>query len=303
MRLVTLGTGGTVPTLRRNLPAMALQREGEILLFDCGEATQIQLIKAKLSPGRLEKVFISHLHGDHLTGLPGLLMTLAHLWRCRPLYIYGPPGIKEYVVLSQGCLGYRLKYELVVEEVEEGGIYEGVGYRIDCRPVDHNLFALAFSLVEPERPGKFDLEKAIGLGIPAGPLFGRLQSGQEVWLPDGRLIRPQNVLGKPRKGRKVVYAVDTRPCGAVVELATGADVLVHDGMFTEELEEQAALRGHSTAAQAAKVAGEAKVERLILTHISPRYEDDDTLFQEAQHIFSRVTVARDLMEFEIPVHK
>lgn len=298
-----MGTGGAVPTLRRNLPAMALQREGEILLFDCGEATQIQLIKAKLSLSRLEKIFVTHLHGDHLTGLPGLLMTLTHLWRRRPIYVYGPPGIKEYVSLSQSCLGYRLEYEVVVRELEGGEVAEGAEYRVECRSVEHNIFTLAYALMERERPGRFDLKKAQSLGIPEGPLFSQLQSGKEVRLPDGRVIQPRDVLGIPRRGRKVVYAVDTHPCKAVMELATEADVLVHDGMFTEDLREEAAARGHSTAAQAAQVAKEARVDRLVLTHISPRYEDEGALLQEAQRVFPRVVVARDLMEINIPVHK
>ncbi len=304
MKIVTLGTGGAIPTPSRNLPATALQREAEIFLFDCGEGTQLQFLKAGLSPGKLKAVFISHLHGDHIVGLPGLLMTLAHLSRKTPLFLFGPPRVSDFIQLTCRCLQFTPEYELIVKESSGGQVYIDPNYRVEAVPVDHTVFTLAYLFEEKERPGKFLLERVQQLGVPEGPLYGKLQSGEDVTLSDGRIVRAEEVLGKPRKGRKVVYAVDTRPCQQVAEISTGADLLVHDGMFSDQLREEARLKGHSTVVQAAEIAQKAKVERLLLTHISPRYRNQDALLQEeAMSIFPSSTVAKDLMTFEIPVHK
>jgi len=304
VKIVTLGTGGAIPTPARSLPATALQREAEIFLFDCGEGTQLQFLKADLSPGKLRAVFISHLHGDHILGLPGLLMTLAHLSRKAPLSLFGPPGVSDYIRLTCRCLQFSPGYELIVKESSGGRVYSGPDYWIDAVPLDHTVFTLAYVFEEKERPGRFLLERARQLGVPEGPLYGRLQTGTDVTLSNGRVIRATEVLGKPRRGRKVVYAVDTRPCQQVKEISTGADLLIHDGMFSDQLREEARLKGHSTAVEAAEVAQNAKVERLLLTHISPRYRNQDALLQkEAMTIFPHTTVAKDLMQFKIQVHK
>ncbi|MCK4591635.1 MAG: ribonuclease Z [Candidatus Latescibacteria bacterium] len=304
MKIVTLGTGGTIPTPVRNLPATALQRGAEIFLFDCGEGTQLQFLKAGLSPGKLKAVFISHLHGDHILGLPGLLMTLNHLSRKHPLSLFGPPGISDYIQQIHKCLQFAPGYELTVKESKGGRIHSGSDYWVDAVPVDHTVLTLAYLFEENERPGRFLLERARQLGVPEGSLYSELQAGKDITLSDGRAVRATEVLGNPRRGRKVVYAVDTCPCQQVVNISTGADLLIHDGMFSDQLREEARLKGHSTVVQAAEIAQKAKVEELLLTHISPRYRDQDALLQkEAMAIFPRSTVAKDLMKFEIPIHK
>jgi ribonuclease Z len=303
MKVVTLGTGGAIPTAQRSLPATALIREGEMLLFDCGEGTQLQMRRAHTGFGRLTKIFISHLHGDHLAGLPGLLMTMALLSRDKPLKIFGPPGLKKFVRVARETFRFHNEYELTVHEIEGGRVTADPGYWVEARPMDHSIFALGYSLVEEDRPGEFNLKRALELGVPEGPLFGQLQSGNSITLEDGRLIRPQEVLGSARRGRKFVHALDTRPCEAVVAMANGADLVVHDGMFAQDLVEDAQQMGHSTARQAAQVAKEAGIRQLILSHISQRYRDDKVLLQEARSVFPRTEVARDLMSIEIPLHR
>ncbi len=303
LRLVTLGTGGMIPSLERCLPSTALKRDKEVILFDCGEGTQVQAMRAGIGFGGMEKIFISHLHGDHITGLPGFLMTLSQTNRQCPLYIFGPSGIKGFWRALGRTLGFKTGYEVIIQEIDGDFQTEGNGYQIKATPVDHTIFCLAYALTEDERPGRFDKFRAEKLGVPPGPLFGRLQRGEEITLPNGLVVKPSAVLGPPRRGRKVVYAVDTRPCDGVVSLAKGADVLIHEGVFGEELRTEANLRGHSTVGQAAEVARRAEVGRLILTHISPRYKDVKGLLAEAMAVFPPTTIARDLMEWEIPVHK
>ncbi len=303
LRLITLGTGGMIPSLSRGLPSTALKRGGEIILFDCGEGTQVQVMKAGIGFGGIKRIFISHLHGDHITGLPGFLMTLSQTNRQDPLYIFGPPGLKGFWSALGRTLGFKTGYEVVIQEIEGDFQMEGDGYSIKATPVDHTIFCLAYALIEDERPGKFDKSKALSLGVPEGPFFGRLQRGEEITIPNGLVVEPSDVLGPNRRGRRIVYAVDTRPCEGVVGLAQGADVLVHEGVFGEELREEANLRGHSTVVQAAEVAQRARVGRLILTHISPRYKDVKELLAQARAVFPRTTIAWDLMEWEVPVHK
>jgi ribonuclease Z len=303
MRVVTLGTGGAIPTVRRSLPATVLIRKGEMLLFDCGEGTQLQMRRAHVGYGRLTKIFISHLHGDHLAGLPGLLMTMSLLSRDRPLTIFGPPGLRKFVRVTQDTFRFRHEYGLTVKESEGGLVDQGVDYRVTASPMDHSIFTLGYALAEGDRPGEFNLKRARELGVPEGPQFGHLQRGQEVTLEDGRVIKPDEVLGPPRPGRKFVHALDTRPCQAVVDLAQGADLLVHDGMFTQELEEDARQMGHSTAAGAARVAKEAGVHQLLLSHISQRYRSVKLLLEEAREVFDNTRVARDLMSLDIPMHR
>ena len=304
MKVILLGTGGTIPTLRRSLPSVALQREGHIFLFDCGEGTQVQIIRASLSPGKLFAIFLSHLHGDHVTGLPGLLMTIMHQSREKPLLIFGPPGTAEYVNLIRKCLEFNPQYSLDIREVSEGRFFSGPGFWMEATAVDHNKpHTLAFSLVEEPRPGRFYPEKAKGLGVPEGPLFGQLQRGGTLTLKDGRVITPSMVMDPPRTGRKFVYITDTRPCPQAIRIAQGADFLIHEGMFASDMEEEARIKGHSTASQAAGIASEAGVKRLVITHISSRYRRIHDLLKEARSIFPQTLIGRDLMEFEIPVHK
>jgi ribonuclease Z len=303
MKIVLLGTGGTIPTPRRSLPSVALQREGDLLLFDCGEGTQIQLIRAALSPGKLVAIFLTHLHGDHVTGLPGLLMTMMHYSREKSLSVLGPPGTKEYLAMIRKCLGFNPHYAIEVRELCEGQVYAGDGFSVNAVTVDHKPLTFGFSLEEEFRAGRFFPEKAEERGVPEGPFFGRLQRGETVVLPNGTVVTPAMVMGPPRKGRKVVYVTDTRPCSRVVDFAREADLLIHEGMFASDMEEEAGIKGHSTVEQAAKTARDAQVAKFVITHLSSRYRQINQLLEEARKVFPQAIIGRDLMEFTIPLHK
>lgn len=301
LKIVILGSGGTVPTLSRSLPALAIQCDGDLFLFDCGEGTQLQFVRAKMSMARIEGVFISHLHGDHVMGLPGLLMTMGQMPRERPLAVYGPPGIGDFVEGTRRFLGFRYQFPVEVRETAGGVLWTDNRLHIEAAQAEHSCFTLAFGLIEHERPGRFNVEAAQRLGIPPGPLYGRLQRGETVTLADGRAVLPSDVLGPPRRGRRVVYATDTRPCDRIVRLAQDADVLIHDGMFDDALKDQARLKWHSTALEAAQVARRANVGRLLLTHISTRYLTSKTLAEQARRVFPCTRVSKDLMTLEVPM--
>ncbi|MCK4405510.1 MAG: ribonuclease Z [Hadesarchaea archaeon] len=303
MKLIFLGTGGSIPTPERGLPAIALKHERELLLFDCAEGTQRQMARAGVSPMRLDAIFITHLHGDHFLGLAGLVQTLSLMDRERKLEIFCQKGegkrIESYLQIPY----YTLTFELRVHELEPGEELRRRGYRILTIEADHNVPSLAYALVEDERPGKLYPDKAIALGVKAGPDFSRLKAGESVKLRDGSIVKPEQVMGPPRPGRKVVYTGDTRPSKRIVELARNADVLIHDCTLADELAEKAAESTHSTPSEAAEVAKQADVKQLTLIHISPRYEDDAVLLEQAQKIFPNTVVARDLMELEVPLRK
>ncbi|OGL40169.1 MAG: ribonuclease Z [Candidatus Schekmanbacteria bacterium RIFCSPHIGHO2_02_FULL_38_11] len=306
MKVIFLGTSGAIPTLSRNLPSVAIQRDGEILLFDCGEYTQIQLIKANLRIGRIENIFISHLHGDHVTGLPGILMLLNHAARERPINIYGPPGIKQYIFTTKKILNFFAGYEINVKEISEKTILaevKGEDYSVKFFLLEHTTFTLGFVFEENDKPGILDVEKTRALGVPEGPLLKRLKNGEDIKLEDGKIVYSKDVVGESIKGRKIVYAVDTRPAKSVAEISAGADLLIHDGMFAEELADEANLRGHSTVMQASEIGKNAEVKKLALTHISPRYADPRLLIEEAKSVFQNSYIAYDLMEIEIPYKK
>lgn len=294
-RAVILGSGASLPTLQRQSAAVAVQYEGDVYLFDCGEGTQLQWRRAALRFGRLRGVFISHLHGDHLNGLVGLLQTLSLGDRQDRLQLSGPPGIKAYWNAIQRYQGVRLGYPLEIVESEGGELLCGTGHHIEGTLLDHGIRTLGFRLQEDERPGRFDPEEAQRLGVEPGPAFGRLQRGERVDGASGP-VEPHQVMGPPRPGRSFVYTPDTRPCDGAVELARGASVFLCDSTFGTELEREAAARGHSTAAQAARMASEAGAECLVLTHISARYHDARPLLAEAREAFPHTEVARDLME-------
>ena len=303
LSIIFLGTGCSLPTVKRNVSSIAIKRNSEVLLFDCGEGTQRQFQKSKLSYMQISKVFISHFHGDHFLGFPGLVQTMQLNDRDRPLHIYGPKGMIKLVdqLLSLGY--FKPSYEVIATEVDGGDVLDFDEYTINVLRVDHGIPALGFSLVEKMRPGKFDKPHALELGIPEGPLFSRLQKGQTVTLEDGRTITPDMVLGPPRKGRKVVYSGDTRPCEKMVEFSKDADVLVHEGTFDSELAELSGEYGHTTAKQAAEIAKKAVVKKLFLTHISPRYLDYKKLQDEARAVFKNSFVPKDFEEIEVKLKK
>jgi ribonuclease Z len=299
MKLIFLGTTGSIPTPQRGLPAIALKRDRELLLFDCAEGAQRQMALAGLSPMKVKAIFITHLHGDHFLGLAGLVQTLSLMDRKERLDVYCPEGMKGRIESYLGIPFFTLTFEVKVHELKSGDELKCEGYCIKTSEVDHPVPALAYALIEDERPGEFYPEKAIELGVKPGPDFSRLKAGQSVKLRDGRVVKPEQVVGPSRPGRKVVYAGDTRPCESVVELARGADVLIHDCTLADELAERAAETGHSTPAEAAEIAKQANVKQLVLIHVSPRYEDDSILLKQAKQIFQNVVVAKDLMEIEV----
>jgi len=303
LSIIFLGTGGSWPSVKRNVSAVAVKRAGEVILFDCGEGTQRQIQKSKLSYMQISKIFITHFHGDHFLGLPGLIQTMQLNDREEPLNIYGPKGLAKLLnqLLSLGY--FKPKYRIYSHELEEGEIVEFDEYLIKTLKVKHGIPALAYSLDEKTRPGKFDKPKALKLGIPEGPLFSKLQRGQTITLKNGKKIDPKLVLGLPRKGRKVVISGDTEPVKGMVNFAKDADVLVHEATFGSDLEDISNEYGHTTAVQAAEIAKKANVERLFLVHISPRYLDGKVLEDEARNVHKKTIVPKDFQEVEIKLKK
>jgi len=302
LHVTFLGTAGSVPTPKRSLPAIAIQRKGELLLLDCGEGTQRQMIQAKIGFHRKTKVFITHMHGDHVLGLPGLIQTMSLLDRERKLEVYGPLGVEAFVEAVKQTVQFTLTFPTEVFEIEKTGkVCEEKEYEVHAIWADHVIPSLAYAFIEKPRAGKFYPEKAKILGVPEGPLWSRLQNGYAVELPNGRTVKPEDVVGPQRLGRKIVYTGDARPSESLVEFALNADLLIHDATFDDDLEERAREDGHSTPSQAAKVAKEAKVKWLVLTHISARYEDSGILLEQAKKVFPFVHVAEDFMKIDVPL--
>jgi ribonuclease Z len=307
LKIIPLGTSSGKPTLHRNVSATAVVAEGEWWLFDCGEGTQTQIARAGLSIHRLAGVFITHLHGDHFNGLAGLLSTMALDKRDRELVVAGPPGIREYLDVLRRLKILWTNYPLVLceygrqdfAEAAQIQVYDSDRFTIVTRPLHHRIFALGYRVQEKDRLGRFDLARAKELGIPSGPLYGKLQRGESVLLPDGRLIESCEVVGAPRPGNAVAYVLDTRPCENAVLLARDVDWLIHEATFTADLQDEAEHYGHSTAQQAARTALDASAQRLLITHFSSRYPDASLLLDEAREIFPATTMARDLMEIEV----
>jgi ribonuclease Z len=302
MRVLFLGTAGSVPTLERSLPAVLVQRGNEQFMFDCGEGVQRQMLRAKTGFHKKMKIFISHMHGDHVLGLPGLLQTMALMDRQRKLEVYGPEGIANFLQCVKETLQFGLTFPVEIREIYSAGIVcEEEEYTVSAVKSNHVVPSLAYALVEKPRPGKFYPEKARALGVPEGELWSRLQRGCEVKLSDGRTVRAEDVLGLPRKGRKIVYTGDTRPFEGFTSFATGADLVIHDATLDDALAEKAVMDGHSTPSEAALQALCAKAERLVLTHISARYPNAKLLLDQARKIFGNVVVAEDFLELELPL--
>jgi len=302
LKVVFLGTAGSVPTPKRSLPAILIQRKGEQIMFDCGEGVQRQMIKAKTGFHRKMKVFITHMHGDHILGLPGLLQTMALLDREKKLDVYGPPGIKRFLENIRETVQFVLTFPVEIHEIYKAGIVcEEQEYTVQAVWANHVIPSLAYALIEKPRPGKFYPEKAKALGIPESTLWSKLQQGHKVKLKNGRVAKPKDVMGPPRQGRKIVYTGDTRPFKGFAKFAADADLLIHDATLDDALAERAEEDGHSTPNQAAKLAKKAKVKQLILTHISARYDDTSILLEQAQKIFKNTQIAEDFMKIEIPL--
>ncbi|MEM1514915.1 MAG: ribonuclease Z [Thermoproteota archaeon] len=301
LRIIFLGTAGSLPTNDRSLPSIVIQRGGEILMFDCGEGTQRQMMRTGVGFNRKMTVFITHMHGDHVLGLPGMMQTMSLLGRDKPLKIYGPLGIRAFIEAATSTVSFWLSFPIEVNEVnEEGMVYDGGSYEVRVVRADHSIPSLAYAFIEKPKPGKFYPERAIALGVPKGPLWSRLQRGADVVLQNGRIIRPFDVLGPPRPGRKVVYSGDTRPSEKIAELASEADVLIHEATLGDELTDRAKEEGHSTPSGAAKIALKANVKLLVLTHISARYIEAESLLGEAKKIFPNIIIPKDLERIEVP---
>lgn len=302
LHVVFLGTAGSVPTPKRSLPAVLIQRKGEQIMFDCGEGVQRQMIKAKAGFHKKMKIFVTHMHGDHVLGLPGLLQTMALLDREKKLDIYGPSGIKRFLENIRETVQFVLTFPVEIHEIYEAGVVcEENEYVIQAVRANHVIPSLAYAFIEKPRPGRFFPEKAKALGVPEGPLWSKLQHGHKVRLPNGKVVNPEEVTGLPRPGRKIVYTGDTRPFKGFAKFATNADLLIHDATLDDDLAERAEEDGHSTPSQAAKNAKKAKVKQLILTHVSARYEDTSKLLAEARKFFKNTLVAEDFMKIEIPL--
>lgn len=300
MKITFLGTSGTMPTVDRGPSAVAIIRKGELILFDCGEGTQQRMVKARLGFGRRMKIFVSHLHGDHILGLPGLLETMNLLNREHPLSIYGPKGILNFLNAIFHILGAP-DFPLDVFEIAGSGvIYSDSEYRVEAIRANHEGESWSFALIEYPRPGRFHPEKAKELNIPKGPLWKRLQQGEPVML-GSKMFKPEGIVDAPRPGRKIVYSGDTSPNKALAELALGADALIHEATFDDDMVDRAQRDGHSTATQAAEIAAAAKVDRLFLTHISSRYPSTEPLLEKARKIFPMTFIAEDFMKIEIPL--
>ncbi len=291
--VIFLGTGGALPTKERGLPAVALRRDGELFLFDCGEGTQRQMMHAGLGFNRSMTIMISHLHGDHVLGLPGLLQTMSSLVRDKPLDLYGPEGISGYLGSLRRTLAFAANFPVRVIELRHGQEISKNGYSIKTTKALHDITCLAYAIVETDRPGRFHPDKAKRLGVPEGPLWKQLQTGKEVKV-EGKTVAPRQVMEEPRPGLKIVYAIDTRPCDEVKALAKEADLLMHDGGFAEDRRDKAKEYFHSTAREAARVAKAARVRKLALVHISAVTRDDSILLKEARSVFKATLVPKDL---------
>ncbi len=291
IRIVFLGTSAGIPTSKRGLPAIVIKIHGDLLLLDCGEGSQRQMMTAKIGFGSLKRILITHLHGDHVFGLPGLLHTFSLMNREKELEIYGPPGLTE--LISCFVNTSQLTYRVSITELKNGEVLEFKNYKVITKTTNHTLTNYAYAIIEREKPGKFHPERAQLLGIPRGPLWRKLQQGDKIKLPDGRVINSWEVVDRPRPGLKIVYTGDTAKFDGLISFSEEADVLIHEATFENSMVKKAAEEKHSTAAQAAEIAREARVKLLVLTHISPRYDCYESHYNEATKIFSNTIVAED----------
>lgn len=302
LRVTFLGTGGAVPSVERNPSAVLINREGDRLLFDCAEGTQRQMMRYGTGFG-LTRIFLTHLHGDHVYGLPGLFETLDFNDRDEPLGVVVPAGMGDALRTFLSALDSFPQFPVNIIEVGTNEVvYEGEDYEVRTFPADHRTRAIGYALIEDDRKGKFDREKAEELGVPVGPKFSTLHEGEPVELADGRVIQPEQVVGPPRPGRRIVYTGDTRPTDMAADIAADADLLIHDSTFAADHAERATQTGHSTAREAGRVAAKAGVKRLALVHLSSRYgHNTQAHYEQAQAVFDgEVLVPDDGNELTIP---
>ncbi len=297
MEITFLGTSSAVPTKHRNHTAITLKAFGEVILFDCGEGTQRQLIDAKISPMKIDKIFITHYHGDHILGLAGLIQSMSFRGRKKDLDIYGPKGLKNLINAITHTGFFQINFNINIQEINDGIIEDNNQYIIEAVKTEHNITNMSYSIRQKKKP-KFLREKAIELGVPVGPLFGKLQNGESIEV-NGKIIKPEQVLGEKRIGKKITYSGDTRPCEQMITLSKNSDILIHESTYQEIDKEHAIANAHSTTKEAAKIAKEANVKQLILTHISTRYTDDLIMKEEANEIFENTIIAYDYLNIKI----
>lgn len=303
MEAFILGCGGMMPLPYRHLTSVLLRRDGDLFLFDGGEGTQISLRRLNLKWKKIDAIFVSHTHADHVTGLPGILMLSAQVERTEPLYIYGPPKIKEYIETSRKVLDMYINYPIVVQEITAPCIvHSGKDFYIRAFPLDHTKTCVGYTLEELDRPGEFNPEMARKLNVPCGPLWSQLQNGFEVTASDGSIVKPEQVLGEKRSGRKFSFVTDTLFKRSIIDEVRGSDLLICEGMFENALLDQAKEKKHMTAVQAATIAKEAAVRRMCMIHYSPRYTDRDLqiLLNEAKAVWPQTELSHDRMHIEIP---
>ena len=298
MKLVFLGTSAAQPTQKRGLSCICLEKEGEIIMFDAGESAQISYTKAGLGWNKKMKLFVTHLHGDHCVGILGLLQTMSMQNRTESLEIFGPKGIDEFLAANIKILNFSLPFSILITIVSEGKIYENNKFLIHAAKANHSITAFSYLFEEKDKPGRFNVQKANELGIPEGELWNKLQNGEEV-INNGKTIRPEQVLGTKRPGKKIGISGDTMPTKELELFFNECDYLVFDSTFLDEEKQKAQDTCHSTAKQAAELGKNANVKNLILTHFSARYKDEIGHQNEAGKIHNSVITARDLLEVEI----
>lgn len=306
MDIFFLGTGAGMPAKLRNVTSIAfklLEERGAVWLFDAGEATQHQILHTSIKPRRLEKIFITHLHGDHIYGLPGLLSSRSFQGGESEITVYGPKGIKEYLHVSLSVSQTYLKYPLKVTEIDEGVIFEDDQFTVEARLLDHGIPSFGYRIVEKDRPGTLLADKLMEAGVQPGPIFRKIKNGEVVTLEDGRVIEPSKFVGPEQKGRVVAILGDTRYCERSILLAKNADLLIHEATFSKGEEKLAYDYFHSTTHQAADIAKQADCKQLYLTHISSRYDRNAwrELVDEAKEIFPNTDIAEDFKEINIPL--
>ncbi|MEC5187508.1 ribonuclease Z [Geobacillus thermodenitrificans] len=305
MELLFLGTGAGVPAKERNVSSIALQlleERGATWLFDCGEATQHQILHTAIRPRRIEHIFITHLHGDHLFGLPGLLGSRSFQSGETPLTVFGPKGIRQFVETALTVSGTRLRYELNIAEIDEGVIFDDERFSVTAKRLDHGMPSYGFRVAEKDLPGPLLVDRLKALGVRPGPIYQQIKQGKTVVLEDGTVLDGREFVGPPQKGRIVAVLGDTRFCEAAIELAHEADVVIHEATFAAAEQRLARDYFHSTTTDAAEVAKRAGAQRLILTHISSRYQGEAALklLEEARRVFPNTELAADFASFSIP---
>ena len=298
MKLIFLGTSAAQPTENRSLSCICLERDGEVLMFDAGEAAQIAYLKSGLGWNKKMKIFVTHLHGDHCIGILGLLQTMSMQNRTEPLEIYGPKGIDDFISSNIRVLNFGLSFPIMISIIKEGQVFDSKFYSIYCCKASHSIPAFSYRFDEKDKPGRFNLEKAKDLGIPEGPLWNKLQNGEQITI-NGKNIGPDQVLGEKRPGKKIGISGDTKPTAELQKFFENCDFLVFDSTFLDEIKEKAIETHHSTAKEASILAKNANVKNLILTHFSARYKDEKQHLEEAKKFHDSVIAAKDLLEIEI----